>query len=80
MTDDDSAIESGHPPDPGSGLGSAASSSPRPPGRGPRRHAGLAGRTAHATRCPARGGHPAPPGPANPASPRPPAMIRSQPR
>jgi hypothetical protein len=33
MTDDDGAIESGHPPDPGSGLGSAPEQSPAtPPG------------------------------------------------
>ena len=41
MTDDDGAIESGHPPDPGPGLGSAPEQSPAtPPGppapRGPR--------------------------------------------
>jgi hypothetical protein len=66
MTDDDGAIESGHPPDPGSGLGSAPEQSPAtPPGpsapRGPR-----ASRDPRSP-LPSFGvAHPAAPGPASP--------------
>lgn len=75
MTDDDGSVESGHPPDPGSGLGSAPDQSPAtPPGPGtPPARPGQAGPPAPQGQRASRHPHPPLPslGVAHPAAPGP---------